>query len=652
MSFSRRSSVNPRNGHTLVVGIPARISGGPNQKEASLDDQIAHMKEVIEENYEGSIEYRPIATTNKGERLDRPELEKIKEMLRSGELDILAMEDVGRLVRGAEAVRLWGMAVDHGTRCIAPNDGCDTADDNWEEDLLSACRDHVVHNVHHSKRLKFKLMNRFKLGQGATGLPIAGYEKPNDAETYDDWRKLDEWTPTIRQGLKILQQTLNCSAVADYFNEVGFLPGPYCKNKKWDGKMVRRYYNNRLLAGHPGRGHMESVKHHETGRRVSKKKNGEPIYLDIPHLAHVDACELDETRQRLTVANKDRGRPKVNGSDPLNRRPKKRTRFPGQHARCWYCGQQAVWGSNGGARNLTCAGSRNWQCWNGTGFTGAFATRQVVDRILSELHKVEQFEEQFALILEQAHRDRNGGVTRRREELERAEAALARKKKNLLDFIQDHGSHPDIEGRLLEIHQEDSRIRQELRTLELLKQGELWFPKSATELRTQLTLQLHELAAESFEAAELLKQIVPQFDYYAVRLLDGGHPMPRARVVLDLSGSIDHAAHVPGLQDLLTSVHTIDLFERPPQRERIREEAVALRTQGLLLRQIVARLEERPKMPAIQRALTLDQMMRERGAETPYMVLEGPPDDYTKQRRHKHRRYRFEPLEGYERTPL
>ncbi len=38
-----------------------------------------------------------------GERLERPELDKIEAMLRTGELDLL---DIGRLVRGAEAVKV------------------------------------------------------------------------------------------------------------------------------------------------------------------------------------------------------------------------------------------------------------------------------------------------------------------------------------------------------------------------------------------------------------------------------------------------------------------------------------------------------------------------------------------------------------------
>src|SRR4051794_19728926 len=56
-TLSRRSPVSrppdpefrPRNGHTLDVIVVARISGGPNQKELSLDDQADHAREVIDE---------------------------------------------------------------------------------------------------------------------------------------------------------------------------------------------------------------------------------------------------------------------------------------------------------------------------------------------------------------------------------------------------------------------------------------------------------------------------------------------------------------------------------------------------------------------------------------------------------------------------
>ena len=58
--MSRRSdqAVVPRNGHTLVVGIGARISGCANQKEMSLDDQVNHAKEVVAEHGSGPVEFR------------------------------------------------------------------------------------------------------------------------------------------------------------------------------------------------------------------------------------------------------------------------------------------------------------------------------------------------------------------------------------------------------------------------------------------------------------------------------------------------------------------------------------------------------------------------------------------------------------------
>src|SRR2546422_10338967 len=47
MSHYRTVPLVPRNGHTLAVGIMARISGCANQKELSLDDQADHGKQEI-----------------------------------------------------------------------------------------------------------------------------------------------------------------------------------------------------------------------------------------------------------------------------------------------------------------------------------------------------------------------------------------------------------------------------------------------------------------------------------------------------------------------------------------------------------------------------------------------------------------------------
>ena len=205
---NRNVELTPRHGDKLVVGIVARISGRPSQKEQSLADQIAHAEETIAEMYNGLVEYRTISTINQGEILDRPELEKIEQMLRTRELDLLFCEDIGRIVRGVEAARLIGIAQDHRVRVIAPNDNIDTTNSSWEEDTIRACEKHVSHNTHTSKRIKQKLMNRFVEHGGSIPRETYGYIVPDSAKLYSEWSKDPEATLNFRSPMKRLSEHL------------------------------------------------------------------------------------------------------------------------------------------------------------------------------------------------------------------------------------------------------------------------------------------------------------------------------------------------------------------------------------------------------------------------------------------------------------
>jgi hypothetical protein len=641
----------PRNGHTLVSGIVARISGCQNQKEMSLEDQEDHGREVVGGLYDGPAEYRVIATTGKGERLDRPELAEIEALVRTKELDLLVMEDVGRLVRGVQAVVLWGIAVDHGVRCIAPNDGCDTADEGWEEDLMSACRDHVNHNAHTSKRLKQKLMNRFKKFGGATPLPVAGYVKPEGAKTFAEWLREEEATPKILAGLETLERTLNCEAAAETLNALGFPPGPYCRSPGWDGPMVRRYFKNPILKGMPERGNRHTVKHHETGRRVSVRNPQGGVAVEYPHLAHVDADRLDRMNALLKDRNGSLGRKPVNGSDPKAGVPRKRTVFPGQHATCWYCGRQMVWGGNGVTENLMCSGAREWRCWNSVGFDGPDAVAAVTGEIMSGLGRLDGFDGQWRELVEAAARERGAGPAEALARLARDEEALAREKRNVADAVAKCGAFGLLAEKLKELEDRERDLARERRSLERQRSDRPRLPGSAGALRGLLEAEFSRLSRTSQEFGDLMRLLVPEFHVYLVRLCDGGHPLPRAKVELALAGDVADAARVPGLAELLTRGVTLDLFE-PPQRERVRAEAAALAAAGVKQREIAGRLSEPATQAAVQKALCLDRRMKKAGLSSPYVLLEEPPGDYPKLRRHKNPKYRFEPLEGYVRPDL
>lgn len=636
----------PRNEHTLVVGVVARISGGANQKELSLDDQIDHAKQVVVELYDGPVEYRVISTTGKGERLDRPELAELEALIRSGELDLLIAEDIGRIVRGTEASWLCGIAVDHGTRVIAPNDCIDTAEDAWEADVISACRDHAGHNAHTSKRLKQKLMNRFKLGRGATARPIYGYIVPDGAKTYGDWQKNPAATEVYREWFLRLKEDRNCAAVADELNANKIPTGPYARRKTWDGKMVRRVTCNPLLKGSPGRGFKHTIKHHESGRRVSVKNLDGPTFREYPNLAHVDPDLFDEVNRLLDEDNKGFGRKPVNGADPLCGRPKKRTRFPGQHARCWYCGRQYVWGGNGITENLMCSGSREWKCWNSVGFSGASAAAGVTEALGRELERLDGFDAQLRGLVEEAGRRGGSDTDRRWADLHTEEATAAAERANLLKAILRYADEPMLDEKLAELKGEDKRLARARQELERLRDRAPQLPGSVAELRQAFEDAFRGLAADSPEFGTVLRQVVPQFHVYLVRMCDGGHPLPRARVTLSLAGLVPDAGRAPAVAALLTCNITVDLFT-PLQRERIRAESVRLAADGLDQREIARRLPEPATQAGVSQALALDRRMRALGLDTPYMLMDGPPSDYPKLRRHQNLKYEFEPLPGY-----
>jgi len=643
MSSRKDPVLTPRDGHTLVVGVVARISGCTNQKELSLDDQFDHAKQVVAELHDGPVEYRVIATKGKGEALDRPELAETEAMLRTRELDLLVAEDIGRMVRGTDAFRLCGIAVDHGTRVLAPNDCIDTADASWEEDVISACRDHVGHNSHTSKRIKQKKMNRFKKFGGATPCEIYGYVKPPGAKKFDDWQKDDAAGEVYSEWFRRLRESPNCSAVADWLNRRGVPTGNYARNKTWDGAMVRRITANTLLKGMPGRGFMHTVKHHETGRRVSVKNPDGPLYRDCPHLAHVDPVEFDDVNARLDAANAGCGRKPVDGQDPLLRRPRKRTRFPGQHARCGYCGRQFVWGGNGMSANLMCNGSRRWKCWNSIGFNGGLAATGMALAVASELARLEGFDDQFRELVARAAQEGGADVARLRADLQGDEAALGRKTSNVMAGLAEHGPIPPINQKLAELEAEGRDLAGRRRDLDRRPGRAPELPGSAAVLRELLEEKFRGLAADSPEFGDLLRLIAPEFDVHLVRLLDGGHLLPRARVKLNLAGMFADARHLPGFEAILSVETTLDLFI-PPQRERIRAEAVRLTTQGLDQREVAGRLGV--TQPAVTNALALDRKMRDQGLATPYARVLEPPADYPKLRRHRNPKYRFEPLAG------
>lgn len=655
MSRVSDRNLSPRNGQTLIVGVPCRISGCANQKEASLDDQEDNAKEAIAELYDGPVEFRVIATIGKGERLDRPELQQIEAAYQSGEFDAFVYDDLSRLVRGGDAVRLLGIGVDNGTRSICIDDGIDTVDETWEEDALNACSENVAHNQRTSMRIKQKTMNRFKKFGATTKKRIYGYIVPDGVKSFDGWLKDVAAEEHIHEGARILRATLNGEAVADYFRKHQVPVGPYARNDNWDGTMVLRFYRNPLLKGMPQRGRMATVKHHGTGKRQSKKNPKGPTYYEASHLAYFEPDEFDELVALLAERNRDYRRKNVNGVDPRANVPRKRTRFPGQHGRCWYCGYHHVWGGNGVTANLMCSNARQEQCWNSVGYNGELAVTRLMEAVTNELYRLDGFDDQYRELIQLAGRNDRSDVARRWERWRADEQELARKKQNIVAAIAKFGAESMFEATMIEIAADERKLKLERRNLDRIGEERLDVPESLPMLRTMLEQEFVGAAQDSPEFGDVLRKLCPDFFVYVVRVCDGNHLLPRARVHLALDGVIPDLALVPGVDGLLRRDLTFDLFV-PSQRERIRADAADWKAQGFGPKAIAAKIaehtDERPTDTAVKNALKLDKRMRELGLESPYVLVTAPPGDCPRLRRHKNGKYRFVPLAGYVPPPL
>ncbi len=217
-------------------------------------------------------------------------------------------------------------------------------------------------------------MNRFVKFGGAMARPIYGYIV-GDAKTYENWRKDESASLIYREWFERLREVPNCSLIADWLNEMKVPTGPYCDNQKWDCRMVRRVTRNPLLKGLPARGIKHTIKHNETGRRVSVLNPAGPKFKECPHLAHVDPMLWDEVNALLDITNRGRGRKPVNGSDPRAGVSIKRTVFPGQHLRCGVCNRLYYWGGHGQKDHMMCSGCRDYRCWNGVTFDGKFGAK-------------------------------------------------------------------------------------------------------------------------------------------------------------------------------------------------------------------------------------------------------------------------------------
>jgi hypothetical protein len=327
--------------------------------------------------------------------------------------------------------------------------------------------------------------------------------------------------------------------VAKYFNRVGFKPGPYSRrlNGKWDGKMVRRFYGNPLLAGKPGRGYRHTIKHHERGKRISVPNADGPDFFDAPHLAHLDYDEFLELNELLRQKNSKLGRKKVNGIDPRMRVPRKTTVYPSQHARCLYCGFHHVRGANGLKDNIYCSNARANGCWASCSVNCNIAAIKTMDAITSMLYDLDSFDAHFRELVDRAHVEREEASAEKWNVIEAEETRIGYELTHLIQSLKEFGPSPEIKAEHDELQRRKQQLGIERRALS--NPSATWVPLPHHNLLEQVETTLQSSGLSVVNEAHALWH--DGLRYFGLLEVANGKPDEDYSLVVGLRNSHDHS---------------------------------------------------------------------------------------------------------------
>jgi len=163
---------------------------------------------------------------------------------------------------------------------------------------------------------------------------------------------------------------------------------------------------------------------------------------------------------------------------------------------------------------------------------------------------------------------------------------------------------------------------------------------SMDELRQLARQAMARQADEPYEFGRIMHELIDTITVLPYRLCEGGGIVLRAKFTLSPVSLLPPARRLDHLDNVLRRELEVDLFD-PPQREAFRQRVSALKAEGLTEKQIANQLGL--TKTAVQRAAALERMVHRMGLSDPYVRVTTPPNDYTKLRRHKHPRYKFEP---------
>lgn len=613
-----------RQGEPLRVLIIGRIST-PHQREESIEASYEYVRKFLEQIYKGPVSITYLGEQKSGMVADRQTIHEAEDLIADGKVDLILVEDVGRIYRDtALLLRFVNEVLDANVRLISINDTLDSADEDWEVALAIATVRHGFASLDAKKRVRRTATYAFHRG-GDVRKVIFGYRKLTKEEAACGQfgpvglrlAKIADCTPTIKQMKSMVMAGLRYVAIAEWLNAQGIKPGPYSKKGRWTAKLVIDFLRSRLLRGDR---ELRKVIHQRlrmTGKHL-RLKNPSPERKHYPELAHLSEEEHDELLAKMDTLAEAR-RNEAGEKHPLWRVPRSQGIWPSAlDGTCSACNECTYVCDDDQLKCSNCIRRGQNQCWNHVVVDRERIRMTVIPWLWSMIEELPAGRTAFVEAAWSAVENvRDRQCSELNAEMQQVER-LEKEAEHLGAAIAQGGNLNTLLTMLQEA--EAALAASRGRCAELRTQSDHKLPFDRESFLQDPLATILELARISFEFGDLMRRVVKELVIVPVQDLMHGQVRPRVRIRVEFA----REAQPDSSADPIVRTLTFDAFEWP-QYIRLVEPLRKLKAAMPNARR--AQLAEAlgVKIDVLKRTTAYIKLTEKRGTAEPYIELTSKP---------------------------
>lgn len=261
----------------------------------------------------------------------------------------------------------------------------------------------------------------------------------------------------------------------------------------------------------------------------------------------------------------------------------------------------------------------------------------VLGAVLRRIQQMPDFESLVRLRLEEARRNNN--LSEQKEALQKKCLRLRNEASNFTEAIRVGGNLRSLVAELEASQLELAHCEFQLQQLEKQQGSAVPIP-AHSDLVGLIETAMQLVVDQNDETNRLLCRILPRVTIFPVLLCNGEAVKLQAEVELDVSAAMGALTGSSAMVDDLREIVTADLFDTPAY-VRYAETFGTAESRNEKVFALAERLGV--SLPTAMLARRLYRRMCESGVTNPYQRIASPPEKGWRCRRHKHRRYRFDP---------